>query len=55
MISGVHVVFLTVAPIALIALLTVLALKEVPLRGPAGRPADERPQTGQPTAAAATR
>lgn len=54
-ISGVHVVFLTVAPIALIALLTVLALKEVPLRGPAGRPADERPQTGQPTAAAAAR
>jgi hypothetical protein len=54
-ISGVHVVFLTVAPIAVIALLTVLALKEVPLRGPGGRPAGERPQTGQPAAAAAAR
>ncbi len=33
-ISGVHTVFLATAPVALIALLVVLALKEVPLRGP---------------------
>jgi MFS family permease len=35
-ISGVHTVFLVAAPIALAALLVVLALKEVPLRGPGG-------------------
>jgi EmrB/QacA subfamily drug resistance transporter len=33
-IAGVHSVFLVTAPLALIALLAVLALKEVPLRGP---------------------
>jgi EmrB/QacA subfamily drug resistance transporter len=36
-IAGVHTVFLAAAPIALLALLIVLALKEVPLRG-AGKP-----------------
>ncbi|MGN6869946.1 MAG: MDR family MFS transporter [Solirubrobacteraceae bacterium] len=39
-IAGVHAVFLVAAPLALIALLTVLALREVPLRGP-DRPASE--------------
>jgi EmrB/QacA subfamily drug resistance transporter len=33
-ISGVHIVFLAAAPIAVAALLAVLALEEVPLRGP---------------------
>jgi EmrB/QacA subfamily drug resistance transporter len=35
-IAGVHTVFLTTAPLALLALLAVLALKEVPLRGRGG-------------------
>jgi EmrB/QacA subfamily drug resistance transporter len=44
-IAGVHAVFLLAAPLALIALLAVLALREVPLRGPdrpAPGPAPER-------------
>jgi len=36
-IAGVHTVFLVTAPIALLALIAVIAIKEVPLRG-AGRP-----------------
>ena len=36
-ISGVHIVFLAAAPVALVALVAVLALEEVPLRGPAAR------------------
>jgi EmrB/QacA subfamily drug resistance transporter len=39
-IAGVHAVFLVAAPLALIALLVVLAIREVPLRGP-DRPASE--------------
>ncbi len=49
-ISGVHTVFLVAAPLALVALLAVLALREVPLRGPDGsaRPPDgsTRPPDG---------
>jgi MFS family permease len=44
-IAGVHAVFLVAAPLALIALLTVLALKEVPLQGP------DRPMTVKPLTA----
>jgi hypothetical protein len=33
-IAGVHAVFLVAAPLALVALLATLALKEVPLQGP---------------------
>jgi hypothetical protein len=65
-IAGVHTVFLVTAPLAVIALLTVLALREVPLRGPdrpargpdrpAPRPAEpQHPASGQPTAAGAAR
>jgi EmrB/QacA subfamily drug resistance transporter len=43
-IAGVHAVFLVAAPLALIALLIVLALKEVPLRGP-DRPAQRPPES----------
>jgi EmrB/QacA subfamily drug resistance transporter len=57
-IAGVHTVFLVAAPLALGALLAVLALREVPLRGPdgTGRPAEaERPASGPPAAAKAAR
>jgi EmrB/QacA subfamily drug resistance transporter len=63
-ISGVHLVFLAAAPIALAALVAVLALKEVPLRGPSRRAqgADgarsaeaERPTSSQPATAGAAR
>jgi MFS family permease len=69
-ISGVHLVFLATAPIALAALLAVLALKEVPLRGPGpsarghegqrGAEAErgaqaEQSVSGQPAAAGAAR
>ena len=50
-IDGVHTVFLLATPAALIALLTVLALKEVPLRGP-DRPASQPSQPAQPSPAA---
>jgi hypothetical protein len=39
-IDGVHTVFLVTAPIAVLALLAVIAIKEVPLRG-AGKPPHE--------------
>ena len=57
-IGGVHTVFLAAAPLALIALIIVLSLKEVPLRGPGGppRPAQpDRQESGQPEPAGATR
>jgi MFS family permease len=57
-VSGVHDVFLVTAPIALVALVIVLAIEEVPLRGPNGpaRPAEpERQGSGQPATAGATR
>jgi len=57
-IDGVHSVFLTAAPLALIALLAVLALKEVPLQGPSRKapPTEgERQAPGQPVTAGATR
>lgn len=57
-ISGVHSVFLATAPVALIALAAVFALKEAPLRGPgfASPPAHSEPQApGQPAAVGATR
>jgi predicted MFS family arabinose efflux permease len=57
-VSGVHDVFLVTAPTALVALVVVLALREVPLRGPSGpaRPAGPEPQgAGQPATAGATR
>jgi MFS family permease len=57
-IAGVHAVFLVAAPLALIALVTVLALREVPLRGPdrPGRPPEsERPASEPPKAVAAAR
>jgi EmrB/QacA subfamily drug resistance transporter len=57
-ISGVHAVFLVAAPIALTAMLAVLALREVPLRGPGGAARSSqsgRQASGQPATAAATR
>jgi MFS family permease len=58
-IAGVHAVFLLAAPLALIALVTVLALEEVPLRGPdrpAPRPPQpEHPASGHPATAGAPR
>jgi EmrB/QacA subfamily drug resistance transporter len=57
-ISAVHIVFLTAAPVALVALLVVLALKEVPLRGPGGpapSPQSDRQQAGRPEPVGATR
>jgi EmrB/QacA subfamily drug resistance transporter len=57
-IAGVHAVFLLAAPLALIALVTVLALREVPLRGPdrtAAGPGSERPASEPPATAAAAR
>jgi predicted MFS family arabinose efflux permease len=57
-ISGVHTVFLATAPIALIALAAVLALKELPLRGPSGpapSPQAERQQHGLPEPVGAAR
>ncbi|MGH2894524.1 MAG: hypothetical protein ACRDPM_14855, partial [Solirubrobacteraceae bacterium] len=53
-ISGVHIVFLAAASIALLALVAVLALREVPLRGPSGpaRAAEpERRRSGPPATA----
>jgi EmrB/QacA subfamily drug resistance transporter len=53
-IAGVHAVFLLAVPLALLGLLAVIALKEVPLQGPGERPqakqAEQRP-SGQPAAA----
>jgi EmrB/QacA subfamily drug resistance transporter len=57
-ISAVHTVFLATAPVALIALLVVLALKEVPLRGPNAPAASGRPGrdgAGRPEPVGATR
>jgi EmrB/QacA subfamily drug resistance transporter len=57
-ISGAHTVFLVTAPIAVAGLLIVLALKEVPLRGPSGppRPAEpDRRAQGRPATVGATR
>jgi MFS family permease len=58
-IAGVHTVFLATAPIALLALLAVVAIKEVPLRREGepprqGGPA-QGPSSSQPAAAGATR
>ncbi len=52
-ISGVHIVFLAAAPVALVALVAVLALEAVPLRGPS-RPTPARRWPGS-TASATTR
>jgi MFS family permease len=60
-ISGVHLVFLAAAPIGLIALVAVLALKEVPLRGPdrparaAGGESRTPEKAGEPAGAGAAR
>lgn len=57
-ISAVHTVFIATAPVALLALAVVLALKEVPLRGPSGpaRPAQPEPAgIRRPEPARATR
>jgi EmrB/QacA subfamily drug resistance transporter len=57
-ISGVHTVFLAAAPLALLALAIVLALKEVPLRGPGSPqrpPKPQQQQTRRPEPAGATR
>jgi EmrB/QacA subfamily drug resistance transporter len=57
-ISGAHTVFLVTAPIAVAALLIVLALKEVPLRGPSGPPQPTEPDRlaqGRPPTVGATR
>jgi hypothetical protein len=57
-IGGVHIVFLVTAPIALLALLAVIAIKEIPLRGAGQPPRPDGPPkeaSGQPTPAAATR
>jgi hypothetical protein len=51
-------VFLVTAPVALVALVAVLALEEVPLRGPsspAGPPQPERQTAGCPQPAGVTR
>jgi hypothetical protein len=58
-IDGVHTVFLVTAPIALLALLAVIAIKEVPLRG-AGKPpppdaTPKAPASSPPAPATATR
>jgi MFS family permease len=53
-IAGVHVVFLVAAPLALLALVSVLLLKEVPLQGPdrpARPPEPERPASEPPATA----
>jgi EmrB/QacA subfamily drug resistance transporter len=57
-IAGVHAVFLVAAPLALIALVTVLALREVPLQGPQSPPrppGPERPAPEPPKAVPAAR
>jgi EmrB/QacA subfamily drug resistance transporter len=58
-ISGAHTVFLVTAPIALLALLAVIAIKEVPLRGAGEPPQPDRPagkaSSGRPVAAGAAR
>jgi EmrB/QacA subfamily drug resistance transporter len=56
-IDGVHTVFLVTAPIALLALLVVIAIKEVPLRGagdPPQRDATPEPTSRPPAPATAT-
>jgi hypothetical protein len=58
-IDGVHTVFLVTTPIALLALIAVIAIKEVPLRG-AGKPQQhnatpEEAASSPPAPAAATR
>jgi EmrB/QacA subfamily drug resistance transporter len=57
-IAGVHAVYLVAAPLGLLALATVLAIREVPLRGPdhpAPPPQPERPAAEAPEAVAAAR
>jgi len=58
-ISGVHAVFLVTAPIALLALLAVIAIKQVPLRGAGEPPRPDGPvskaSSGRPAAAGAAR
>jgi len=58
-IAGVHTVFLVTAPIALLALLAVIAIKEVPLRGASEPPQQSGPpsaaSSGQPATAGAAR
>jgi EmrB/QacA subfamily drug resistance transporter len=51
-ISGVHAVFLATAPIALIALLVVAALREVPLQGPSQQAERRTPAGAAPVGAA---
>jgi MFS family permease len=51
-ISGVHTVFLATAPLALLAVLVVAAIKEVPLRGRASSPRRGEPQPPRHTATA---
>jgi hypothetical protein len=57
-ISGVHAVFIATAPLALLALVVVLALKEVPLRAPSGPAPPAHPEPAgarRPVPAGATR
>jgi MFS family permease len=57
-IAGVHAVFLIAAPLAMLALAAVLALREVPLRGPErpARPAEPpQPTPGHAASAGAAR
>jgi EmrB/QacA subfamily drug resistance transporter len=57
-IGGAHTVFLATAPIAVAAVLILLALKEVPLRGPSGPPQSAEPDRqaqGRPATVGATR
>jgi EmrB/QacA subfamily drug resistance transporter len=57
-ISGIQAVFLTAAPLALIALGVVLAIREVPLQGPGSAPRQAGPRrdaAGDPAAAGAAR
>jgi MFS family permease len=58
-IDGVHTVFLVTAPLALLAMVAVIAIKEVPLRG-AGKPPQQdatpkEPTSSPPAPATATR
>lgn len=59
MIDGVHTVFLVTAPLALLAMVAVIAIKEVPLRGAGKSPQqDATPKeatSSPPTPATATR
>ncbi|MGZ4233373.1 MAG: EmrB/QacA family drug resistance transporter, partial [Solirubrobacteraceae bacterium] len=57
-ISGIQAVFLAAAPLALIALVAVLAIREVPLQGPGSAPRNAAPRreaAGDPAAAGAAR